>query len=66
MKFIDPCGPSLALMYINNLPDDWICNIATYVDDTTLYSTYEQTFDILQQLELISELESGLWDTVDW
>ena len=31
-----------------------------YVDDTTLYSMCEQTFDMLQQLELISELESDL------
>ena len=31
-------GPTLFLLYINDLPDDVICNIAFYVDDTTLYS----------------------------
>ena len=31
-------GPTLFLLYINDLPDDVICNIAIYVDDTTLYS----------------------------
>ena len=28
-------GPTLFLLYINDLPDDVICNIAIYADDTT-------------------------------
>ena len=31
-------GPTFFLVHINDLPDDIICNIATYADDTTLYS----------------------------
>ena len=31
-------GPSLFLLYINGLPDDVICDIAIYADDTSLYS----------------------------
>ena len=31
-------GPTLFLQYINDLPDDVICDIAIYADDTTLYS----------------------------
>ena len=31
-------GPTLFLLYINDLPDDVICNVAIYADDTTLYS----------------------------
>ena len=53
-------------MHINNSPHYCICNIAIYVDDTTLNYKSEQAFDMWQQLEVISELKSNLQDTVDW
>ena len=59
-------GPTLFPLYINDLPDDIICDIAIYADDTTLYSKCDRASNLLQQLELASELESGLRDTVDW
>ena len=46
-------GPTLFLLYINDL-----CNIAIYVDNTTLYCKCDQASDLWQQLELASELES--------
>ena len=55
-------GPTLFLLYIHDLPDDVICYIAIYADDTTLYSKYDQASDLWQQLELASELESDLGD----
>ena len=58
-------GPILFLLYINDLPDDVICDIAIYADDTTLYSKCDQASDLWQQLELASELKSDLRDTVD-
>ena len=51
-----------ALLYINDLPDV-ISDIATYADDTSLYSKCDQASDMWQQLELVSELESDLSET---
>ena len=52
----DPQGsilvPTLCVLYINDLPGDVICNIATFSDYTTLYSAFDQVFDLWQQLEL--------------
>ena len=39
-------GPTLFLLYINDLPDDVICNVAIYADDTTLYSKCDQASDL--------------------
>ena len=59
-------GPTLFLLHINDLLADVICNIAIYADDTTFYSKCDQAPDFWQQLELASELESDLRDTMDW
>ena len=59
-------GPTLFLLYIKDLSDDVICDIAIYADDATLYFKCDQASDLWQQLELASELESDLRDTVDW
>ena len=56
-------GPFLVLhflLYINDLPDDVIFNIAVYADDTTLFSQCNQALDLWQQLKLASELEYDL------
>ena len=59
-------GPTLFLLYINDLPDDVICDIAIYADDTTFCSKCDRASDLWQQLELASELKSDRRDTVDW
>ena len=57
---------TLFLTHINDLHDDVICDIAIYADDITLYCKCDQAPDLWQQLELASELEFDLRDTVDW
>ena len=63
-------GPTLFLLYINDLPDDFIWPSYDfsfiYADGTTLYSKCDQASDLWQQLKLASELESDLQDIVDW
>ena len=58
-------GLTLFLSCISDLPDDVICNTAIYAVDSTLYSKCDQVSDLWWQLELASELESDLRDTVD-
>ena len=39
-------GPTLFLLYINDLPDDAVCDVAICADDATLYSKCDETFDL--------------------
>ena len=59
-------GATLFLLYVNDFPDGVISGICVYADDTTLYCGCDHAFDLWQQLELASELESDLQGTVDW
>ena len=54
-------GPTLFLLYINDLPDDVICDSAIYAGDSTLYSKCDQASDLWQQLEMASKLEILDW-----
>ena len=56
--------PTLFPLYINDLPDDVICNSAVNVDDTTLYSKYDLASDLWQQPEFASEHVSDPQDSV--
>ena len=49
-------GLTLFPLYINDLPDDVMCDIAICADDTTLYTKCDWASDLRQQLELASEL----------
>ena len=51
---------ALFILYINNHPNDVVCNIATYADDATLYSKCDQASDHWQEPKLVAELESNL------
>ena len=39
-------GVRLFLLYINDLPDRVICNIAIYVDDTTVHCKCDHAFNL--------------------
>ena len=53
-------GLRLFLVYIKDLADDVICDIAIYANDTTLYSKCDRASHLWQQLELASALQSDL------
>ena len=57
--------PTLFLLYIDN-HDDVICNIAIFADNTSFYRKCDQASNFWQQQELPAELESNLWDPVEW
>ena len=40
--------------------------VALNISNCEIYSNCDQASDLWQQLELASEFESDLWDTVDW
>ena len=61
-SFSRPHSWSVFLPYINDFPDDVICNIAICAHDTTLDSKCDQASYMWQQLELASGLESDLQD----
>ena len=39
-------SPTLFLLYINDLPDNVICDSAIYADDTTVCSNCDQSSDL--------------------
>ena len=59
-------GPTLFLLYINDLLDYTIYTITIYADNTALYFKCDQTSDLWQNLEFVSGPESDIQDTVDW
>ena len=59
-------GPTIFLLFINNLPDIVHLKIFIYGDDTTLYSDCEKASNIWKQVEMPLDLESGFRGTVEW
>ena len=49
-------GTTFFLVYINDLPDDVVCDIGIYADFPTLCSKCDQTSNLWKQLELALEL----------
>ena len=51
-------GPTLFLLYINDLPGNVICNVAICADDTTVYSKCDPASDLWQTTRI------GFWTWV--
>ena len=58
-------GPTLFLVYINDLHYGALSRIGIYADDTTSYSSI-QTSDFFDRLEMTAELEKELRCIVEW
>ena len=67
-NFPKPCYKKLfrRKKLVSDPHNDVIANVAIHSDDTTLYSKCDKPSDLWQQLDLTSELESFLQDTVVW
>lgn len=58
-------GPTLFLIFINDLPDDLISKLAIYADDSTIYSCIPKS-DMFSQVEMAGEIELDLMSIVEW
>ena len=58
--------PALFQVYINDLPDDFICNIAINADDTTLYSKCDWVSDLWHLLQLASCFLISMLEKLNW
>ena len=61
-------GPTLFLLFINDLPDDIISRIGIYADDTTLYSCLDEPTDNREfdRVEMAANLQYDLRTVVEW
>ena len=59
-------GPTLFLIFINDLPDEILSKLAIYADDTTVYSCLGKTNDVFDKVEMAAELEVDLRTVVEW
>ena len=59
-------GPTLFLMFINDLPDNIVCDLVMYADDSTLYSCLDIKSDDQKRRNLVNSLESDLSQVNAW
>ena len=58
-------GPTLFLLYINDLPDDVISDIGIYADDTIVYSKCDQDLICGNKLNWLLNLNL-IYQTLNW
>ena len=58
-------GPTLFLVFINDLPEEALSRIGIYADDSTVYSSITGS-DQFEKVEMAAELEYDLRGIVEW
>ena len=58
-------GPTLFLIFINDLPDHILSKLGIYADDSTLYSCLDKP-DLFSKVEMAAFLEDDLRTVVEW
>ena len=59
-------GPTLFLLYINDLPDNVVSKLVMYADDTTLFNSLDKTKDLPQRQQLCDTLNRDLQTVQEW
>ena len=59
-------GPTLFLIFINDLPDEIFCKLGIFADDTTLYSSVGKSAGDFEKVELAADLEADLRCVTEW
>ena len=59
-------GPTLFLLYINDLPDNIVSKLVMYADDTTLFNSADKGKDYLQRQQLCDTLNRDLQTVEEW
>ena len=60
-------GPTLFLLYINDLPDSIVSNLVVYADDTTLFNSIERSRDSTRRRQFLYDvLNKDLQTISEW
>ena len=59
-------GPTLFLVYINDLPDSIVSKLVMYADDTTIFDSIEKSSSAAQRTHLCNTLNRDLQTIEDW
>ena len=59
-------GPTLLLLYINDLPDNVVSTLVMYADDTTLFNSVDKTKSSVQRQQLCDTLNRDLQCVEEW